>query len=349
MSVRRGLLLLVAAAAAVSVFAGLARVGLAVPGASYAGDHGPLFVLGVFGAVIALERAVALQTRWALVVPALGAAGAALLVAGLRTPAQLALTAGAAGQVVINAVIVRRQPHLFTVLMLLASLALTASAALWMRDAAVFEVAPAWLAFFVLTIVAERLELSRLVPTPALAVGALVVCAVTLLGLALAAPWWPRAGVLLGIPMALLGLWELRFDIARRTVRQPGLPRFAAVSVFLGAAWLVAGGALRVALGVPPAGPAADAVVHAVMIGFVLGMVFAHAPIILPSVAKLAVPFHPLLYVPVAALHLTLVARIAGDLLESHPLRSAGAIGNAISLVLFAVAVAVSRSLARSR
>ena len=76
-----------------------------------------------------------------------------------------------------------------------------------------------------------------------------------------------------------IGAWELRFDLARRTVARPGLPRFAALGVLAGAAWLVVAGVLLVRHGLPPAGPMYDAVLHAVFVGFVLSMVFAHAPI----------------------------------------------------------------------
>lgn len=62
-------------------------------------------------------------------------------------------------------------------------------------------------------------------------------------------------------------------------------------------------------------------------------MVFAHAPIILPAVARVSVPFHPALYAPLAVLHLGLTARVAGDLLGQATLRSTGAIKGAFILV----------------
>ena len=70
MSVRRALLLVAAATALTAVLGGLARLGLMVAwGPRHAMAHGPLFVLGVFGTVISLERAVALGARWSLVAP----------------------------------------------------------------------------------------------------------------------------------------------------------------------------------------------------------------------------------------------------------------------------------------
>ena len=139
--------------------------------------------------------------------------------------------------------------------------------------------------------------------------------------------------------LALIGLWQLRFDLARRTVRLPGLPRFAALGVLLGAAWLAVCGALVATREVPAAGPVYDAALHAVLVGYVLSMVFAHAPIILPAVARVRVPFHAVLYLPLATLHLGLALRVIGDLAGSAVLRSTGAGANAAALVLYALSV----------
>ena len=50
-------------------------------------------------------------------------------------------------------------------------------------------------------------------------------------------------------------------------------------------------------------------------------MIFAHGPIILPSITGFAMPFQQLFYGHLVLLHLSLLLRIAGDLAESSPLR----------------------------
>jgi len=55
------------------------------------------------------------------------------------------------------------------------------------------------------------------------------------------------------------------------------------------------------------------AAIHAVALGFVLSMVFGHAPIILPAVTGLRVRFSAAAYIPLALLHLSLLLRIAAD------------------------------------
>ena len=70
-----------------------------------------------------------------------------------------------------------------------------------------------------------------------------------LLGVAVAigvpsATMWPRSGGgLLGLAVLLLAAWLAAYDVARRTLRGSGLPRFAAACMVAGQVWLaVAGG-----------------------------------------------------------------------------------------------------------
>ena len=102
-----------------SAWLGLVRLGwpLPVPSADHVLLHGPLFVGGFFGTLIALERAVALGSPWAYAGPILTVAGAALLVAGHAAPAALATTGGSAVLVIASAAILCRQPSLVALTM----------------------------------------------------------------------------------------------------------------------------------------------------------------------------------------------------------------------------------------
>lgn len=341
---RRALLVAIAAVVLVAVTSGLARLGFPLPlGALRAGAHGPLFVVAAFGTVITLERAVAIGGRLPLVAPALGAAGGLLQIFGLPGGPALAVAA-AFGLVLLNLALARRQWASFTALMLLGSFCLLLGNLGWALGRAVFELIPAWMSFFVLTIVSERLELSRLAPTPTWA--RRLVLGLGLAHAAAAAAAWldlasaPRA---FGVTMLALGAWQLHFDVARRTLRQPGLPRFAALGILLGASWLAVSGALHLADPVPIAGPRYDAALHGVFVGYVLSMVFAHAPIILPAVAKISIPFSRVLYAPLGLLHLGLLLRMGGDLGGQAALRQSGGLLNALALLAFAAAVLYAR------
>lgn len=349
-TIRRALLFLTAFTALTAVLAGLARLGVSVAyGPSYAFAHGPLFVLAVFATVIGLERAVALARGWGFIAPVLGASAGVAMLVGLAWAPWLA-AASVLALVLVNVAIVQRQAAAFTWLMLLGALVLLVGSVGWALGRPIDEVVASWIAFFVLTITAERLELSRLAPTPRWASGLLVVLACAL-AVAACARLGSRVAPMraLGVCMALLGAWQLRYDLARRTVRQRGLPRFAAVGVLAGAAWLLLIGVFIAAVDIPAAGFAYDAALHGVFVGYVLSMVFAHAPIILPAVARMELTFHPVLYVPLAVLHAGLAVRVAGDLLADQALRQAGGVTNAVAIALFPVAVIAARALTRRR
>ncbi|MBY0432052.1 MAG: hypothetical protein K2Q10_12695, partial [Rhodospirillales bacterium] len=90
------------------------------------------------------------------------------------------------------------------------------------------------------------------------------------------------------------------------------------------------------------AGLAYDAVLHAVFVGFVFSMVFGHAPIILPAVLRVSVPFRPAFYLPLALLHLSLTLRIAGDLGDFGEARLWGALLNGVAVALFILGTAAT-------
>src|SRR5690606_14049748 len=121
-------------------------------------------------------------------------------------------------------------------------------------------------------------------------------------------------------------------DVARRFVRGTGLPRFAATGILTGYGWLALAGLLWTGGGTVWAGATYDAVVHAVFLGFTISMIFVHAPVILPAVLRRPLPYHPVLYAPLALLHLSLVARLGlGDLAGSAQAWIAGGVANAVA------------------
>jgi hypothetical protein len=195
---------------------------------------------------------------------------------------------------------------------------------------------PWWGAFLVLTIAGERVELSRVLAPPRSARLALAALVALLLLAALLGGFAPdpaaRAG---GIAQLGIAAWLARFDLARRSIRRPGLPRFMAIALLSGQVWLAAGGGLALSLGAPQAGPGYDAILHALFVGFVFSMIFAHAPVIFPSVLGLAVAFRPRFYAHLALLHAGLVLRVAGDLALLEPARRWGGMLNAVAILLF--------------
>jgi hypothetical protein len=140
---------------------------------------------------------------------------------------------------------------------------------------------------------------------------------------------------LTGAGMIALTLWLWRYDLARRTTRQQGLTRFIAACLLSGYVWLGISGLLGVILGGVRAGLGYDALLHSLFLGFVFAMIFGHAPIIFPFVLNLPMAYRPTAYAPLVALHLSLILRVAGDLIPWVPGRQWGGMLNMIALLLF--------------
>jgi hypothetical protein len=81
---RAPLMALAVVALFAGLWAGLIRLGLALPNAVTAGAelHGPLMALGFLGTLVSLERAVALARPWAYVAPLAAGAGAPAALVG---------------------------------------------------------------------------------------------------------------------------------------------------------------------------------------------------------------------------------------------------------------------------
>ncbi|MEU8124686.1 hypothetical protein AB0C21_38750 [Spirillospora sp. NPDC049024] len=335
-----------------ALWGALVLLGLDVPlpRAGFAAGHGPLMALGFLGTLISLERAVALARPWAYAAPALAGAGALATAAGLDRPGRLLLTAAGGWLVAVYiAVLTGRRTGPDLLVQTAGAVAWYAGGLLWIGGRTVTEIVPWLAAFLVLTIAGERLELARIAFAGRRATAGPVLAAALVLAGAAASVPWPDAGWrLTGLGMAALaGLLTVR-DVARRTIRMPGLPRYAAACLLAGYVWLAVAGSIWLATGRPDGGGPYDAALHAVFLGFVMSMVFGHAPVILPAVLRVRLPFHPVLYAPLALLHASLLLRLAGDLSGVPGLRTAGGVLGEVSLLLFGgCAVAAARLLRR--
>ena len=333
------LMALVILALLVAMWGGLLRLGWEWPTLrpGLPAAHGPLMISGFLGTLIGLERAVALEARWTYIGPLLSGLGAILLIVGVGGwPGPLLMTLGSLGLVLAFAVIIRRQPALFTATMGLGALVWLAGNALWLAGRPIHRVVLWWAGFLVLTIVGERLELSRLLRLSGYSVVAFILATGLFLAGVVLTEWDLNLGTrLAGAGMVALTAWLLRHDVARRTIRQPGLPRFIAVCLLSGYVWLGMSGLLALRFGGMVAGPRYDATLHALFLGFVFAMIFGHAPIIFPAVLRRPISFRLTFYVHLALLHLSLSLRVIGDLAPWSPGRSWGGLLNAVVLLLF--------------
>ena len=343
---RLGFLLLGGIALLAGLDGALLLLGLAAPvdSSRLSAVHGPLMVFGFVGTVVVLERAVAVRRRWAYLGPGLLGAGGLALISPLPVwVGQIALVGGCAMLLAIYAEIWRKQAAVSTAVQVLGAVAGLMATVLWLRGVGIPQLAPLLILYLVLTIAGERLELSRISPTVdrraerwmlgislALSFGAVVALV------------WPVAGYpLLGAGMLALVLWLFRHDIATRMVRSVGLPRYMAACLLAGYCWLVVVGGIWMLQGPVYSGTSYDAMMHAVFLGFVMSMIMAHAPTILPAVLRRPLPYRPVMYLPAGLLHASLLARILfGDAYGWPQLVQWGGVFNIVAVLLF-VAIAV--------
>ncbi len=336
-----------------ALWAGLIRIGWQLPALIplLPSAHGPLMVAGFLGTVISLERAVALTAvmpgkgKFVYAVPLLAGVGALTLLIGLPTFLGRGLiTLASLGLVIAFAVILCLHFDAAYVTMGVGSLLWLIGNALWLSGQSIPQAAPWWAGYLVLTIAGERLELAKVLlfrRNALIAFG--VTVAVFIAGLAFSFFAFDFGIRLGGIGLIGLGLWLLRRDIATRTIRQTGLTRFIAACLLPGYVWLVVGGGLWLWFGGGyTAGPIHDASLHAIFLGFVFSMIFGHAPIIIPAVAGIEIPYRRTFYVHLGLLHASLIARIAGDLLSLPSLRAWGGLWNLFAVILFAATMAWS-------
>ena len=327
--------------------AGLTLAGAPAPvgSARLAELHGPLMVLGFLGTVIALERATALRAGWGFLAPGLCAAGAlALVVLPEPLVGRLLLAQGLLTLALVYAALWRRNRDVTIAVEGLGAV-LALAAALLLTRVEVAAVLPLLVGFAVLTIAAERVELARLaMPSGAgdrvaVLAGAVALAAAT----AVAVAGSPVVGAVawrgLGLSLLLLTLWLVRHDVARRTVNATGLPRFAATALLAGYVWLALAAMLLLLVG-RPGGSVYDVVVHATFLGFAMSMILAHAPVILPAVLRVRLPYHRAMWVPLVLLHLTLAGRVlslalVGIGLRALPVWQLALLGNVAALLLF--------------
>jgi len=326
------------------IVGGLLRAGVAVPltgQAAWPGHavhaHAFLMICGFMATVIGIERAVAVKERYAVAAPAASAVAGVLMLASMQAAAAWLAVAAALVFIAVNVIVLSRQraPHM--VLLLTGAAAWLVGNLLHSLGARAAAVIPWWFVFLVLTIAAERLEMTRLMRRRPGAAAALHVCLGALLLGAAAftlSPVW--GGWLYGAALTGLAAWLLTFDITRRTIASAGLSRYMALCLLLGYAWLAVAGVAWIASAIGYA--VRDVALHALGLGFVFSMMLAHAPVVLPALVRVKLLFSWAFYAPLALLHASLALRLFVGPFD-FALLGVGAAGNAAAIAVFVATV----------
>ena len=305
--------------------------------------HGPLMVLGFVGTVICLERAVALGHRLAYLVPAVSGLGVIVLLAPLPFDSARAglalLTLAQLGLLTIYVPLWRRSHDDAVVIQGAGAFCAAGAAALLTTGAHVSQIV-GWLAcYMILTICGERLELSRLTMARNRALSALCLAVVAALLVSVVSPaigWRVLGVVLIG-----LAVWLCRHDVARGGLRRGGQAAYIGTLLMIGYLWLATAGIVCTIQRPPTSRNGYDAVVHSLFLGFTMGMILGHAPIILPAVLQVRLEWTTWFWLPAFLLEASLLVRIGiGDGLDRSAAVQAGGTVNVLSLLTLVAVIA---------
>lgn len=320
------------------LYTGLIRLGLTIPSAFELGAmaHGPLMINGFLATLISLERGAALEKTWSYIAPFSFFLATMLLLGGSAVTGGFFLLLGSLCLLFVMGYLCTIQSVAHHYIMAAGAATLLMGNILFILNLPVFELIGWWIAFPLLTIFGERLELNRIMRPPkraqTLFVGFISVWVFSLILIHINRDigWLLNSLMLIGI-----AVWLIRFDVARRTIKSTKWTRYSAWSLLAGYFWLIIAGILGLIYGLPKAGFIYDGLLHIFFLGFVFSMIFAHASVIIPSLTGKMVPWSRYFYLPFFLLHGFLLIRVAGDLLYGTGLRVWGSYGNVAAILLF--------------
>lgn len=345
---RIALLLLTGLAALLGLAGALVRANVtaSLSAAVMPDNHGVLMVFGFLGTAISLERTVAYRgggdghAYWCFAAPLCGGLGTlTLLVFNAvssvihstdltnvgHTVAGTLWIASMAVLFAIYAALYRRQPSREVLMQLIAAFVGLVGVTLWLGNVDATVLAPMWLMFLVLTIVGERVELARAVfSKPHVENVVLGLCLATVPALIVQC-LVPQVGYpLLGLGLAALMAYMVQHDVALGTWHNSGLTGFMDTCMLSAYAWGLVAAFVWLFAPIEAGGYWTDMGLHALALGFVMTMVIAHADVIIPSVTRRPMPFHPVLWVSWAMVQAGLTLRLAGTVRGTQTLWKAG-------------------------
>jgi hypothetical protein len=320
----------------IGVLAGFGRLGLSFPLSYAVVNHGAVMVGGFLGTLVTLEKVIPLKKKALLIFPAMSGLSILPFINGNFVVGASLVLAASAGLMITYLIYVSRQRALYLYIMLGGAVCWLVGNSLLLHGRFFPAAFPWWMGFLLLTIVGERLELSKFLPVSNQIRAVLLV----FLGLVVAGliiPFHRYGSYVAGVGMMGAAVWLMRFDMVGVSLRKSGLTRFIGYALMCGYCALMLEGVFLLAL--PDVPFAYDIIVHTFFLGFVFSMIFAHGPIILPGVLGLSVkPYHAFFYVPLVLLVASVLIRIvAGMNLLPYEARTTSAWMTATAMVLYFV------------
>lgn len=322
------------------IYIGFIRIGWAFPvTANLPTPHHGILMAGSFlGTLISVERVSVLKNRWVWFIPILMISSLIFLVFQQNQAAFGVLLTGSIGYLIICFQNYKTYKLKGDALLLLGAFFQIVAFTTFILTHSYPISFAGWLLFFLLTIVGERLNLTRFLPVSKKADIELYIW----FGVLIISSFLYHFGFAVVFSLCLWGIaqWLIRNDIALINIRKDGHYKFLGTALIGAYIWLFITGGLGLIKSDNPW--LYDALLHSFFVGFVLSMVLAHAPIIFPGLLQIKQrPFHPVMYFWLIVLHASLFLRIYGDLSESYGLRKWGGLFNGVSFVGYLLTIAV--------
>jgi hypothetical protein len=321
----------------VAMLAGLQRIGWSFNFGHVSSNHGAIMVGGFLGTLISLEKIITLKRKVLFIIPACSGISVILFFAQAQSLSLILLTIASVGLSLVFVTYWLKERSLVYALMFVGAGCWLVGNILLIQSGFYPMSLPWWMAFALLIISSERLELMKFLPVSKnekvvfiVALGTFVVsCIISFHGV---------GKLIAAASLVGTGVWLMRYDIAAFNARKTGLTRYVGVALLTGYFSLVLSGIFIGTLTEKPLGY--DALVHCFFIGFVFSMILAHGPIILPGVLGISVkPYHHILYVWLGFLHVSWAARTFADIALNMPIRKYAGLMTAIAVLGYFVSL----------
>jgi hypothetical protein len=324
----------------VGLLAGLQRIGWSFPLNVASSNHGAIMIGGFLGTLISLEKIIPLKRNWLYLIP--GLSGSCVILFFFKQPAAslVCLLLASIGLSIVFLIYWIREKTLIYAMMFTGSLCwLTGNVVL--INTGFYPLAVSWwIAFALLVISSERLELMRFLPVTTkqknIFTGVLcfllISCLLTFHG----------PGKFLAAFSLMAGaIWLMRFDVVGINLRKTGLTRYVGIALLSGYVALLITGILISSMTEKPLGY--DIIVHSFFLGFVFSMIFAHGPIILPGVMGISTkPYHLIFYAWLVLLHTSWIIRAIADVSLDMDMRKLSGIISLIAILGYFISVVIT-------
>jgi hypothetical protein len=321
------------------LWTGLTRLGWELTPLPSTLHHGAIMVGGFIGTLILLEKIIPLKIQSLYILPVLSAASSLLFSLGQPMIAIASLSLASLGLALTFLLYLKKERGPVQYMMLIGSVCWLAGNIQLFVKPFYPRVIPWWIGFALFIIIAERLELMKFLPVSRLA-KTILYALLVLLSIGVANSFHGPGGIVYGAALIGISIWSMRFDIIGITILKTKLTRYIAVALLLSYFSLLLSGIFII---VSPTTNwlSYDTTIHTFFIGFVLSMIFAHGPVIIPGVLGISFkPYHKLFYLWLTLLHISWITRVQANFLLDLDLRKLSGVISLIAILGYLITIA---------